>query len=84
MANRQNFEHHLRRDDLLIVPPLPEDMGILDWSRHAELMQSAYRWCTSELERIAGDGHPALAEARKGRRSAIARTQPRSKSRDQT
>ncbi len=84
MANRQNFERHLRHDDLLIVPPLPDDMGILDWGRHAELMRSAYRWCTTELERMAADGHPALVGARKGQQRAIAVARSRSNSRDQT
>ena len=34
MVNRQDFERHLTPRDLLMVPPLPRDMGILEWSRH--------------------------------------------------
>ena len=38
MANRQDFDRHLRPEDLLLVPPFPPGMGILDWHRHTELM----------------------------------------------
>lgn len=61
MANRQDFEQHLRADDLLLVPPLPEDMGILDWHRHTELMDSTYRWGLTEMARLAAEGHPVSA-----------------------
>jgi NTE family protein len=61
MANRQDFERHLTPRDLLMVPPLPRDMGILQWSRHTELMQSAYRWAMTEIPRLKAEGHPALA-----------------------
>ena len=44
MANRQEFERHLRPEDLLMVPPVPPDMGMLDWHRHTELMDRTYRW----------------------------------------
>ena len=61
MVNRQDFERHLTPRDLLMVPPLPPDMGILQWSRHTELMQSAYRWAMAEIPRLQAEGHPALA-----------------------
>jgi NTE family protein len=60
MANRQDFERQLRPDDLLLVPPFPQDMGILDWHRHTELMEQTYRWGLREAARLKGDGHPAL------------------------
>jgi hypothetical protein len=43
VAHRQQFERHLRADDLLLVPPFPPDTGILDRRRHGELMQSTHR-----------------------------------------
>ena len=52
MANRQDFERHLRPDDLLLVPPFPQDMGILDWHRHTELMDRTYRWGLREVARL--------------------------------
>jgi hypothetical protein len=60
MANRQGFERRLRREDLLLVPPFPQDMGILDWHRHTELMDSTYRWAMREVARLREAGHPAL------------------------
>ncbi|HRD75194.1 MAG TPA: cyclic nucleotide-binding domain-containing protein [Hyphomicrobiaceae bacterium] len=60
MANRQDFERHLKPDDLLIVPPLPDDMSILDWHRHGELVQSAYGWMRDEILRQRARGATAL------------------------
>ncbi|TMJ69053.1 MAG: cyclic nucleotide-binding domain-containing protein [Alphaproteobacteria bacterium] len=61
MANRQDFERRLRPEDLLLVPPCPQDMGILDWHRHTELADSTYHWGLREIARLkAADGHPAL------------------------
>jgi len=60
MANRQEFDRHLRPEDLLLVPPFPPDMGILDWHRHTELMDRTYRWAMHELARLKAVGHPAL------------------------
>ncbi len=61
MANRQDFQRHMRPGDLLLVPPLPEDAGFLDWHRHGELMDVAYRWAVCEIARHVAAGHPAMA-----------------------
>jgi len=61
MANRQDFDRHLRPEDLLMVPPVPADMGILDWHRHTELMDRTYRWAMHEVTRLQAEGHPVLA-----------------------
>jgi NTE family protein len=63
MANRQDFERHLRPDDLLLVPPFPQDMGILDWHRHSELVDRTYRWALGEVARLKAAGHLALGAA---------------------
>jgi NTE family protein len=60
MANRQDFERRLRPEDLLLVPPFPPDMGILDWHRHTELMDMTYRWALGELARLRAEGHSVL------------------------
>jgi NTE family protein len=60
MANRQGFERRLRAEDLLLVPPFPQDMAILDWHRHTELMDCTYRWAMHELARRRAEGHRAL------------------------
>jgi NTE family protein len=56
MANRQDFERRLRAEDLLLVPPFPADMGILDWHRHTELMTASYYWAMAELARLKAEG----------------------------
>lgn len=61
MANRQGFERFLRPDDLLIVPPLPQDMSILDWGRHRELMDQSFAWCVEEIARRRVEGHKAVS-----------------------
>lgn len=61
MANRQDFEQRLRPDDLLLVPPVPQDMGILDWHRHTELMDRSYRWGLREMARLKAEGHAVMA-----------------------
>jgi NTE family protein len=52
MANRQEFTAHLRKDDLLLVPPIAEGIGFLDWHRHRELQAAAYVWTERKLESL--------------------------------
>jgi NTE family protein len=60
MANRHGFEQHLKPTDLLLVPPLPESMSVMDWGRHRELYRSAYEWALAEIAALKGSGHAAL------------------------
>ncbi len=75
MANRQDFERHLGPEDLLLVPPLPGDMNILDWERHHELMAGSHAWAAGEIGRLKAS-HPALAGAEPGRDGALAVVDP--------
>ncbi|MCL4767299.1 MAG: patatin-like phospholipase family protein [Hyphomicrobiaceae bacterium] len=61
MANRQDFQRHMRPGDLLLMPPLPQDAGFLDWHRHEELMDAAHRWAACEIARHVAARHPAMA-----------------------
>jgi len=56
MANRQDFMRHLRPEDTLLVPPIPRDMGLLDWHRHTELKQLGYRWARERLAMATAGG----------------------------
>ncbi len=49
MANRNHFETLLEPSDWLLMPPVPADMGPLDWRRHRELMDSAYTYTRAEI-----------------------------------
>lgn len=62
MANRHGFEQHLADDDLLLVPPIPAEMGLLHWHRHTDLMDLAYQWTVQELGRLGTEGHPRLKD----------------------
>jgi predicted acylesterase/phospholipase RssA len=66
MANRQGFERRLRPEDLLLVPPFPQDMGIMDWHRHTELMDGTYRWAMREVAPLGGGASGARRERRPG------------------
>jgi NTE family protein len=60
MANRNDFNRQLKPDDLLMVPPIPENTGILDWHRHTELMRHAYWWGLEEVQRLRKAKHPLV------------------------
>ncbi len=65
MANRHGFERQLREDDLLVVPPIPPDMGPLHWHRHSELMALSAAWMRDELHRLEIEASPVLAALRR-------------------
>ena len=65
MANRQDYQRHLGRDDTLLVPPIPADIGFLDWHRHKELYEKGYAWAKAELERRAAKKRESDSDPRK-------------------
>jgi len=64
MANRLDFNRQMKPGDLLMVPPIPAKMGILDWHRHTELVEDTYRWGLDEIARLMGEGHPIVSGAK--------------------
>ncbi len=61
MAGRDDFLRQLKPQDVLFVPPIPADMGILDWQRHSELVRNAYWWGLEEVQRLKRAHHPLIA-----------------------
>ena len=59
-VNREDFHKYMTSDDLLFVPPIPEDMSIMDWRRHSELKALAYDYGCSEIVRQRKAGHTLL------------------------
>ena len=56
--------------DRVLSPPLPTDMGILDWSRHTELMAAAYSYADAEIDAALARGDSAfsaIVETSRGR-----------------
>ncbi|MGI9477056.1 MAG: patatin-like phospholipase family protein [Hyphomicrobiaceae bacterium] len=62
MAGSEKFDPHLGPDDLLMVPPLPPEIGLLDWHRHGELKAGAYEWTKAEVARLRARRDHALAQ----------------------
>ena len=60
-VKRQDFRQFLTETDLLFVPPLPENMSILDWRRHAELRGQAYEYGCKVIAQQRECGHAVLA-----------------------
>jgi NTE family protein len=75
MANRRDFQRHLEAEDVLLVPPLPKNAGILDWHRHSELVEAAYRWTLEELRRREAESRPDDRAAPAGEEEAAAAAQ---------
>lgn len=63
--------------DMILHPPLPVDMSVMDWRRHSTLVADAHRFAQVELARLANQKHPVLQIAdRISRLNAIYRTEP--------
>ena len=56
VAHRRDYERHLRADDLHLKPPLPPEMGLLDWHRHRELTKAAHAWALEQLRSLKAPG----------------------------
>lgn len=82
MANRHGFEQHLRETDLLLVPPLPDSMSVMDWGRHRELYRSAYEWAMTEVRDMKAAGHAAFRSASGAPARPFARVRTRSRKRE--
>ncbi len=61
MANRHAFKQHLTAEDMLLVPPVPPEIGLLDWHRHKELFDQTYAWATREVARLGSEQAAAMA-----------------------
>ena len=59
MANRRDFLRELNGDDVSLVPPVSPGISFLDWHRHGELFESAYRWTRDEIASLASTGKPS-------------------------
>jgi NTE family protein len=57
MVRRERLADSLRSEDLLLTPPLPEDVGVMDWHRHAELTARAYDYTAKLIEDLRASGH---------------------------
>ena len=61
MVGRERLADTLEPDDLLVVPPLPRDIGVMDWHRHAELSAIAYDYTAKLIDGLYASGQPIFA-----------------------
>lgn len=60
MANRNDFQRHMGPEDQLLMPELPAGASFLDWHRHRDLSELAYRSMRGTLNGEAARGIGAL------------------------
>jgi hypothetical protein len=58
MVRRERLADVLRSEDLLVAPPIPKDVGVMDWHRHTELSARAYDYTAKLIEGLRASGHP--------------------------
>ena len=63
MANRRDFVRELNPDDVSLVPPIPPDVGFLDWHRHRELFRAGYAWAQGAIDTSLRTDPPAWLAA---------------------
>lgn len=63
MVNRSELEDSLSPDDLLVVPPIPDTVGVMDWHRHTELKELAYLYGRELVATLNDAGHPVMKAA---------------------
>jgi NTE family protein len=66
-AGRRNFEAQIDGRDLLLMPPVPQGMGALDWHLHEEIARIGYEYGKAELARFRASRHPVMSALGKSR-----------------
>jgi NTE family protein len=60
MAGCRNSQTHVDADDVLLIPPLPPGLNLMDWRSHSQLVKQAYEYGVAELHRLKSTGHLLL------------------------
>ena len=47
--------------DLVLTVPALEGANFMDFDRHFEVFEAAYRWCRKQIDELTEKGDPALA-----------------------
>jgi NTE family protein len=46
--------------DLILAPPAFPGSSMIDFDRHTEVFEAAYRWCNSHIDKLVAEHNPAL------------------------
>jgi NTE family protein len=63
MVRRERVADMLEPEDLLLSPPLPDHVGVMDWHRHLELSALAYDYTARRIENLRASGHELFLQA---------------------
>jgi NTE family protein len=57
MVQRERLADTIRPEDLVLSPPLPDDVGVMDWHRHLELSRLSYDYTAKLIEGLRAGEH---------------------------
>ena len=63
MASHKRLEN-VSENDLVLLPPMPKDVSLMDWTHHTRLAAEGYEFATAMLAEPSSTDHPALQAAR--------------------
>ena len=50
--------------DLVLTPPLPRELSVMDWRQHTKLVADGHAFGLAELDRLTEEAHPVVETAR--------------------
>lgn len=63
-AGRRTFEAQVDGRDLLLMPPVPQGTGALDWHLHKDIARIGYEYGKAELYKLRSSRHPVMSALR--------------------
>jgi NTE family protein len=66
----------IESSDLVLAPPAFPGSSAIDFDRHTEVFEAAYRWCDSHIDRLIAECNPALDAILGAETSPITRCMP--------
>ncbi len=61
-ARRPRFDLFMTTRDILLSPPIPPTMSMMDWTHHADLVRIGYEYAAPILTRLRAEAHPFFAQ----------------------
>lgn len=61
-ARRPRFDLFMTERDILLSPPIPPNMSMMDWTNHADLVRIGYEYAAPILGRLRAEAHPFFSQ----------------------